>query len=105
MNFEGCRPSEQKLVIRVCPGLKNNIKSFLFSAARGSDMKMSHKRNRIDTTLGDLIAIISDIALEHSADPKEAYELARLVLVQILKSASLRSENIDGHFSTSKHLH
>ena len=46
-------------------------------------MKMSHQRNRIDPTLGDLIAIISDIALEHSADPKEAYELARLVLVQI----------------------
>jgi hypothetical protein len=105
MKFEGCRSSQQRLVIRVRPGLKNNIKSFLFSEAKGSNMKMSHKRNRIDTTLGELIATISDIALENSADPKEAYEIARRVLVEILKGASLRSENIDGHFSASKHLH
>ena len=58
-------------------------------------MKMSHKRNRIDTTLGDLIATISDIALENSADPKEAYELARLVLVQILKGASFNGKIIN----------
>ena len=62
-------------------------------------------KRRIHTTLGDLIATISDVALENSVDPKEAYKLARLVLVQILKSASVRSENVDGHFSTSKHLH
>jgi hypothetical protein len=51
-------------------------------------MKLRHNRNRIDTTLGELIATISDIALENSDDTKEAYEIARLVLMEILKGAS-----------------
>jgi hypothetical protein len=52
-------------------------------------MKSSQNGNRIDTTLGELIATISDIAFETSSDAKEAYELARMVLVEILKDASL----------------
>lgn len=68
-------------------------------------MKLSHNGNRIDTTLGELIATISDIALENSDDAKEAYELARLVLVKILKNASLRGESVVRHFSTSKYLY
>jgi hypothetical protein len=72
---------------------------------KGSGMKLSHNGNRIDTTLGELIATISDIALENSDDAKEAYVLACLVLVKILKGASLRSEIVDRHFSTSKYLH
>lgn len=48
-------------------------------------MKINHNGNRIDTTVGDLIAAISDVAFEYSADTKEAYHVARLVLAEILK--------------------
>jgi hypothetical protein len=58
-------------------------------------MKKSHKRNRIDTTLGELIATISDIALANSDDAKEARELTRLVLMKILKGASLNGKIIN----------
>jgi len=58
-------------------------------------MKSSHNGNRIDTTLGDLIATISDVAFENSDDVQEAYELARLVLVEILKDTSLRDEIVN----------
>ena len=57
-------------------------------------MKLNRNDHRIDTTLGELIATISDVAFEYSDDTKEAYHLSRLVLVQILKRAS-----------TSKYLH
>jgi len=36
---------------------------------------------------------------------KEVYHLSFLVLVEILKGASLRGEMFDRHFSTSKYLH
>jgi hypothetical protein len=52
-------------------------------------MQSNQNGNRIDTTLGELIATISEIAFETSSDAKEAYELARMVLVEILKDASL----------------
>jgi len=55
-------------------------------------MKLGHNGNRIDTTLGELIATISDVRFENSDDAKEAYDLTRLVLVEILKNASLRGE-------------
>ena len=57
-------------------------------------MKVNRNDRRIHTTLGELIATISDVAFEYSDDTKEAYHLSRLVLVQILKRAS-----------TSKYLH
>ena len=62
-------------------------------------MKVIPNANRIDTTLGDLIAAISDVAFEYSTDTKEAYDLTRLVLVEILKNASLRGEIIIRPFS------
>ena len=62
-------------------------------------------KRRIHTTLGELVATISDIAFENSADGEEAYEIARRVLVDILKDASLRRETIDRHFPASKYLH
>ena len=43
---------------------------------------------RIHTTLGELIAATSEVALEYAADTEEACEIARLVLVKILKRAS-----------------
>ena len=58
----------------------------------------SNNNNRINTTLGDLIATVSEFAFEYSADPREAYDLARVVLVELLKGASSESEIIDRHF-------
>jgi len=55
-------------------------------------MKINHDGNRIDTTLGDLIAAISDVAFEYSDDKKAAYHLTGLVLVEILKNTSLKGE-------------
>jgi len=68
-------------------------------------MKGNRNDHRIDTTLGELIATISDVAFEYSDDTKEAYDLTCLVLVEILKNASLRSEIVNRRFSTSKYLH
>ena len=65
-------------------------------------MKKSHKRNRIDTTLGELIATISDIALANSDDAKEARELTRLVLMKILKAHLSTVKSLIGLFSGIK---
>jgi hypothetical protein len=43
---------------------------------------------RIDTTLGELIAAASEVAFEYSDNDKEAYRLARLALIEMLKKAS-----------------
>ena len=61
-------------------------------------MKSNHNGKRIDTTLGELIATISDIAFEKSANAREAYDLTSLVLGEILKGASFRSEIINQPF-------
>ena len=58
-------------------------------------MKPNTSDNRINTTLGELIATVSEFAFEYSADTREAYDLARLVLVELLKGASPGSEIID----------
>ena len=58
-------------------------------------MKINRRDNRIHTTLGELIATISEFAFEYSADTKEAHDLARRVLVELLKGASPESEIID----------
>ena len=50
-------------------------------------------KRRIHTTLGELIATISDVAFEYSADAKEAYEIARLVLVEIFKERISQKRN------------
>ena len=42
-------------------------------------MKTNRSNNRVETTLGDLVAAISDVAFEYSDDYKEAYDLTRLV--------------------------
>jgi hypothetical protein len=62
-------------------------------------MKITPNGNRIDTNLGDLIAAISEVAFEYSADTKEAYNLTRVVLAQILKDACPRSDIVDPPFS------
>ena len=68
-------------------------------------MKVNRNDRRINSTLGELIAAISEVAFENVADTKEAYTLASLVLVEILKKASFRSEIVDRRFSMSKYPH
>jgi hypothetical protein len=48
-------------------------------------MKKNHK---IETTLGDLIAAASEVAFEYSNNDVEAYNIAQLALVEILKKTS-----------------
>ena len=61
-------------------------------------MRTNRSDNRINTTLGELIATVSEFAFEYSADTREAHELARLVLVELLKGASPKSIIVDRHF-------
>jgi len=68
-------------------------------------VKPKRSDNRIHTTLGDLIAIVSEFAFEYSADTKEAYDLARLVLVELLKGASPESEIIERDIPGAMLLH
>jgi len=91
---------ENRLVIRFAARVsKGTSDRSCFLYVKGSEMKINHNGNRIDTTVGDLIAAISDVAFEYSADTKVAYHLARLVLVEILKNASLRGEISNRSFS------
>ena len=62
-------------------------------------------KRRIHTTLGELVATISDIAFEYAGDGEEAYEIARRVLVDVLRDVSLGRETIDRHFPASKYVH
>ena len=61
-------------------------------------MKINHNGSRIDTTVGDLIAAVSEVAFEYSADAKEAYHLTRLVLMEILPDASPRGDIVGPPF-------
>lgn len=68
-------------------------------------MKINGNNHKIDTTVGELIATISEIAFENSDDAEEAYELTHLVLMEILKSSSFRRDLHGRHYSESKYLH
>ena len=50
-------------------------------------MKNSHSR-QIRTTLGDLLAAASEVAFEYSDNDKDAYNLAQLALIEILRKTS-----------------
>ena len=58
-------------------------------------MKINRHENRIGTPLGELIAAASEAAFECCDDEKDAYDLTRLFLVEILKSASPGREPIN----------
>ncbi len=58
---------------------------------------MESNSKRLETTLGDLIAAASEVAFEYSDSDKQAYRLARLALIEILKKAS-RSIELDADF-------
>ncbi|MFQ5853615.1 MAG: hypothetical protein ACE5JU_23905 [Candidatus Binatia bacterium] len=52
-------------------------------------MRADHGQEKIDTTLGDLIAALSDVALNLCSDKRAAYLLAGLALEVILKKTPL----------------
>jgi hypothetical protein len=43
---------------------------------------------RIETTLGDLIAAASEVAFEYSDNDRDAYSLAQLALVEMLRKTT-----------------
>ncbi|MPZ76586.1 MAG: hypothetical protein GEU77_08675 [Deltaproteobacteria bacterium] len=49
---------------------------------------MENSTKRLDTTLGELIAAASEVAFEYSDNDRDAYQLAQVALIQILKKAS-----------------
>lgn len=61
-------------------------------------MRTNRSDNRINTTLGELVATVSEFAFEYSADTREAHDLTRLALVELLKGASPKSIIVDRHF-------
>ncbi len=67
-------------------------------------MNASRNENRIETTLGELIETVSEVAFEYCDDAQEAYALARLVLVEILRNAASGNDFSDLTASRKKHL-
>lgn len=59
---------------------------------------------KLDRTLGELIAAAGEVAFEHSNSDQEAYRLARIALIEILKRASY-PEEFDEDFDCSKKQH
>lgn len=57
------------------------------------------KSGKIETTLGDLIAAASEVAFEYSNNDLEAYQLARLALIEILRKTS-HSRDLDREFES-----
>jgi hypothetical protein len=68
-------------------------------------VKTNRGNNKINTSLGELIATVSEFAFEYSADTREAYDLARLVLIELLKGVFPESEIIDRHLPGAMLLH
>jgi hypothetical protein len=67
--------------------------------AQRSEIKKMRKTRSVETTLGDLIAAASEVAFEYSTNDTEAYNLAQLALIEILKKTSYRSD-LDKDFET-----
>lgn len=55
---------------------------------RQKELKKTMKNHRMETTLGDLIAAAGEVAFEYSNSDVEAYNLARIALVEIIKKTS-----------------
>jgi hypothetical protein len=54
---------------------------------------------KLDTTLGDLIAAASEVAFEYSDNDQDAYRLARLAIVEMLRKAT-RPVEIEEEFAS-----
>ena len=46
------------------------------------------KTRKLDTTLGELIAAASEVAFEYSENDRDAYILAQLALIEMLRKTS-----------------
>lgn len=68
-------------------------------------MRADREEERIDTTMGELIAALTDAAFEIYDDKTASYLLASLALEEILKKAHLRTTGIKeispGYFSAA----
>ena len=62
-------------------------------------MRAHNDEKRIDTTLGELIETVSEIAFEYCEDLREAYTLAGLVLGEILMNSYPSTEGFSGTLS------
>jgi hypothetical protein len=76
---------------------------------KGAIQAMENRSTKkIDTTLGELIAAASEVAFEYSDNDKDAYRLARLALIEMLKKASHPidlEQEFDSPTIRSHHLH
>ncbi len=67
---------------------------------KGANKSMEKRHGvKLDTTLGQLIAAASEVAFEFSDNDKEAYNLARLALIEILRKTS-HVVDLDTDFET-----
>ena len=58
---------------------------------------MERSPKRIDTTLGELIAAASEVAFEYSDNDRDAYRMARLALIELIKNRS-QAADLDSDF-------
>ena len=68
-------------------------------------MRTNRGDNRINTTLGELIVIVSELAIEHCADTREPNDLAHRVLVELLEGAFPKGIIVDRHRARPMLLH
>lgn len=62
----------------------------------------------LNTTLGELIAAASEVAFEYSDNDKDAYQMARLALIEILRKTSypaVLDEVFEQSLEGKKYLH
>lgn len=63
---------------------------------------------KLHPTLGELIAVAGEVAFEYSNSDREAYGVARVALIEILKSGLYPRElaqALDGSVGNSRYLH
>lgn len=63
---------------------------------------------KLDSTLGDLIAAAGEVAFEYSDNDREAYNLARFALIEIIKKSAHPidlNDDFENLASPSQRLH
>ena len=68
-------------------------------------MFTNNRNRRINATLPELVATISEFAFEYSTDTSEAYDLARAILVELLQDASRIRQTSDRYAPKPPLLH